>query len=123
MPFDADGRAVAGTEREVHRRVAGVLRARRGEDDDVTTALGHHVVAGGLDDLPIGAVAELWEAGRVAVRVAEWGEAARMFEISPYDPVVFGGIALLLAATGLLATLIPARRASRADPATALRYD
>ena len=46
-----------------------------------------------------------------------------LFEVSPYDPVVFGGIALLLAATGLLATLIPARRASRADPAIALRYD
>ncbi len=51
------------------------------------------------------------------------GMRAILFEISPYDPVVFGGIALVLGLTGMLATFIPARRATRADPATALRYD
>jgi len=51
------------------------------------------------------------------------GMRAILFQISPYDPVVFGGIALVLGLTGMLATFIPARRATRADPATALRYD
>ena len=55
--------------------------------------------------------------------LASRGLALILFEVSPYDPVVFGGIAAVLAATGSLATLIPARRASRADPAHALRYD
>lgn len=55
--------------------------------------------------------------------LASRGLALILFEVSPYDPIVFGGIALALATTGTLATLIPARRASRADPAHALRYD
>jgi predicted permease len=55
--------------------------------------------------------------------LASRGLALVLFEVSPYDPIVFGGIALMLATTGALATLIPARRASKADPANALRYD
>jgi ABC-type antimicrobial peptide transport system permease subunit len=58
----------------------------------------------------------------VAILAAR-GLALVLFEVSPYDPIVFAGIALVLAGTGALATLIPARRASRADPAIALRYD
>ncbi len=55
--------------------------------------------------------------------LASRGLALVLFEVSPYDPFVFVGIALVLAGTGALATLIPARRASKADPAIALRYD
>jgi putative ABC transport system permease protein len=51
------------------------------------------------------------------------GIAAILFDVSPNDPVVFGGIALVLALTGLIASLVPARRATKADPAHALRYD
>jgi putative ABC transport system permease protein len=51
------------------------------------------------------------------------GIAAILFEVSPNDPAVFGVIALVLAATGLVASFVPARRATRADPAHALRYD
>jgi len=76
------------------------------------------VLKQGLGQVAIGLVA-----GAGIALLASRGLAIVLFEISPYDPVVFGGIALLLAATGLLATLIPARRASRADPAIALRYD
>lgn len=51
----------------------------------------------------------------VARRTPEVGIrlALILFEVSPYDPVVFGGIALALAATGALATLF--RRGARAD--------
>jgi putative ABC transport system permease protein len=51
------------------------------------------------------------------------GIAAILFDVSPNDPAVFMGIALVLAVTGLFASLIPARRATKADPSHALRYD
>jgi predicted permease len=43
------------------------------------------------------------------------------FQVSPSDPRIILGTALLLAATGLLAAWLPARRASRVDPASAMR--
>ena len=46
-----------------------------------------------------------------------------LFEVDPNDPFVFLAISTVLALTGLLATYVPARRATRADPAIALRYD
>jgi putative ABC transport system permease protein len=46
-----------------------------------------------------------------------------LFEVSPNDPAVFALIVAILAMTGMLATLVPARRATRADPANALRYE
>jgi ABC-type lipoprotein release transport system permease subunit len=43
--------------------------------------------------------------------------------VKPGDPVTFiGTVALVLLAT-LVATVIPARRATRVDPATALRAE
>jgi ABC-type lipoprotein release transport system permease subunit len=46
---------------------------------------------------------------------------ARMFDVSPHDPMTFTGIAVVLALTGLLACLVPARRAALVDPMEALR--
>ncbi len=46
-----------------------------------------------------------------------------LFDVQPLDPVVFGAVALTLAATGAMACLIPARRATRVDPAVAMRAD
>ena len=46
-----------------------------------------------------------------------------LFEVKPTDPAILIGVALLLAAVALLACYIPARRALRIHPMTALRRE
>ncbi|HUQ80201.1 MAG TPA: ABC transporter permease [Gemmatimonadaceae bacterium] len=46
-----------------------------------------------------------------------------LYGVSPTDPVVFGGMALLLLGTALLASYLPARRAASLDPVNALKND
>jgi ABC-type antimicrobial peptide transport system permease subunit len=46
-----------------------------------------------------------------------------LFDVKPRDPATFGAVVLVLSATGLLACLIPARRATRVDPIIALRTE
>ena len=43
--------------------------------------------------------------------------------VDPQDPPTFLGVVLVLTAVSLLACWFPARRASRTDPVTAIRYD
>jgi predicted permease len=46
-----------------------------------------------------------------------------LFEVEPWDPVIFFLIALMLFLVGMLATYVPARRATLVDPVQALRYE
>ncbi len=46
-----------------------------------------------------------------------------LYEIDPRDPPTFGIVALILTLVALVATLVPALRATRVDPVTALRKD
>jgi hypothetical protein len=48
---------------------------------------------------------------------------SRLYGVSALDPVAFGGAALLLLATMILASLAPARRAARVDPIEVLREE
>jgi predicted permease len=46
---------------------------------------------------------------------------ALLFEVSPLDPATYGAVSALLAGAALLASYLPARRATRIDPSDALR--
>jgi ABC-type antimicrobial peptide transport system permease subunit len=58
----------------------------------------------------------------MAVWIARSAEEI-LFEMKGRDPVVFVAATLTLAAVALAAGLIPAHRASKVDPMTALRYE
>jgi putative ABC transport system permease protein len=44
-----------------------------------------------------------------------------LFGIDPFDPITFALVAFALALVGLAACYVPARRATRVDPAASLR--
>jgi predicted permease len=46
-----------------------------------------------------------------------------LFQVRPTDPMVYVAVAILLGAVALVASYVPARRASRIDPATTIRQE
>jgi putative ABC transport system permease protein len=46
-----------------------------------------------------------------------------LYEVSAIDPITYGVVAGILIAVGLLASYLPARRATRVDPLVALRHE
>src|SRR5579872_647340 len=83
--------------------------------------------ASGLRNMIVGQAMLLAAAGIVVGIGASFGLTRVMknmlYDVKPTDPLVFGSVALLLAVVAFLASYLPARRAVRVDPLTALRYE
>jgi putative ABC transport system permease protein len=76
------------------------------------------VVSGGLRLIGLGVgigIAMVFFAARVL--------ASQIFGVSWYDPLTLAGVIAVLAIAGIAASYIPSRRATRIDPAIALRYE
>jgi predicted permease len=100
---------VAQRAREIGVRIA--LGARGG--DIVALVLRNSIGMAALG-VAIGIALALW-AGRFI--------APLLFDTSPNDPVVIGGVAAILLAVAVLASVLPAMRAMRVDPMEALRAE
>ncbi len=101
--------AVSQRTQEIGVRVA--LGAQRG--DVLRLVVGHGASLGGL-----GVVIGL--AGGLAVtRFLR----TLLYGVSPFDPLSFVGVAVLLTTIALVASYIPARRAAKVDPVEALRFE
>ena len=61
--------------------------------------------------------------GLVLALAAGKAMTALLFEVGSFDPVTFGGVVVMFAGVVLAASVVPARRASRVDPLTALRSE
>jgi putative ABC transport system permease protein len=60
-------------------------------------------------------------AGLLAAAVSGRALASFLFQVEPLDPLTFSVVAVVLVLTAGVATLVPALRATRADPAVTLR--
>jgi ABC-type antimicrobial peptide transport system permease subunit len=49
--------------------------------------------------------------------------ASQLYQVSAHNPILLVGSTLLLATIALIASLLPARRATRIDPIQALRTE
>ena len=69
-----------------------------------------------------GSVAGVLVGGTLAFFAARWLQPL-LFRQTARDPIVFGVVAVLLLAVAAVASLVPAVRATRADPNSTLRAD
>jgi ABC-type antimicrobial peptide transport system permease subunit len=101
--------AVAQRTREIAIRVA--LGARRA--DVMRLVLGQSLLV-----IAIGIILGVGGAAMVTRYLA-----AMLYGLTPLDAATFVGVSLLFAIVALIASYVPARRATRVDPLIALRYD
>jgi predicted permease len=103
--------------------VMSYLVRRRTHEFGVRSALGasSRVLVRGV----IGGALRLTVAGVAIGLVGAWlltkSIASLLYDVSATDPLTFAAIALMLTAIGVVASVLPARRAAKADPLVALR--
>jgi ABC-type antimicrobial peptide transport system permease subunit len=61
--------------------------------------------------------------GSALALVGSRGMSALLYDVSPRDPVAYGAGLLLMGAVAILASLYPARRAMRVNPAETVRHE
>jgi ABC-type antimicrobial peptide transport system permease subunit len=105
--------------------VLAYLVARREHEIGIRMAVGAQggdvlglVLGQGMQMVSIGAVLGLLGGGVASVFLR-----GLLFGVSPADPLSMGGSTIVLLLVALLASLIPAARAIRTDPLTALRAE
>ena len=101
--------AVSRRTAEIGLRMA--LGARPGHALGLVLRHGALLVMGGL---ALGSACA-WGLGRLL--------AGTLYQVSPGDPATFAAVAVVLGAVALLACVLPARRAARIEPQTALKGD
>jgi len=101
--------SVARRTREIGIRIA--IGAQRRQVLGMVLGQGASLVACGV---VLGLLAAFW-----LTRLLQ----RQLFQVSAQDPIVYGGVVLVLFLVALLACLLPAIRATRVDPMTALRYE
>ncbi len=99
--------------------------ARRGREVGIRLSLGADasrvvwmLAGGGMRLVALGGVLGLLGSALLAQLLSRL-----LFGVPALDPVTFVGVPLVLGGVGLLASWIPARRASRVDPSVALRSE
>jgi putative ABC transport system permease protein len=96
-----------------------------------THEIGVRRALGALDATVLGMVMrqglKLTAIGIAIGLLASWGltrlVAGMLFGVSPTDPVTFAVVVAVMLVVAVMAIWLPARRASRIDPLTALRYE
>jgi putative ABC transport system permease protein len=96
------------------RRELGVRAALGASPASLMALVLRQGVGVALAGLALGALAAAWLSTRIE---------GLLFGVSPHDPPVFAGSAIVLAAVAIAATLLPARKASLVDPIDALKYE
>ena len=100
----------------VHQRVREIgIRVALGADRSTVLAM---ILRQGAMLTALGVVIGL-AAGAIVAQVIR----SLLFDISALDPISFGAAALIFVAVSLLASYVPARRATRVDPMIALRAE
>jgi putative ABC transport system permease protein len=105
--------------------VMAYVVAQRTSEIGVRMALG--ATSGNVVAMVLGRAAILTGAGLLVGGAGAWylsaGIRTFLFEIEPNDLRVFAAALAILACAGLVASAIPARRASAVDPLVALRHE
>jgi hypothetical protein len=99
--------------------------ARRTREIGIRMALGAHakvVVRGFVGDAAVPVVIGLL-AGLGVAYLASRAIASLLYETAPHDPIAYTTAGITLAGAAVLAAWLPARRAARVDPVSALRME